>query len=162
MKDVFIKGLVAKTGFNGLTVVQALHDNEWKECHRIRKQQIFDRLPHIKYDPNHPTLTDPNHYHFVMMKGIDVIAVAQIEMFDEEAAILRILATDAPFQRHGYGTYFLNLMERWALQHGKIKILMHAARRAEQFYRRHGYTEMEFNDEGVSDDHIDLGKLLNN
>jgi len=161
LKDNFIKHLVSKTGFNGLTVVQPLHTNEWQEYHRIRKQQIFDLLPHIKYDPNHPTLTDPNHYHFILMKGINVIAVAQLQMLNEESAALRILATDIPYQGQGYGTYFLNLLERWVARHGKTKILMHAARRAELFYRKHGYVEMEFNDKGISNDHIDLGKILN-
>lgn len=162
LKDDFIKDLVFKTGFDGLTVVQPLHTNEWQEYHRITKQQIFDLLPHIKYDPNYPTLTDPNHYHFILMKGIKVVAVAEIQMFDEETAALRILATDPPHQGHGYRTYFLNLLERWVVQHGKTKILMHAARRAARFYRKQGYVEMEFNDQGISDDHVDLGKLLNN
>lgn len=160
LKDEFIKDIISKTKFSGLTIVQPLHANEWQEYNRIRKAQIFDPLPHIIYDAKHPTLTAPNHYHFIMMRGVDTIAAAQVEMLDATTAVLRILATDTPYQGQGYGTYFLNLLERWITQQGKSKILMHAARRAEKFYRNRGYVNMEFNDKGISIDHVDLGKEL--
>lgn len=159
-KDQFIKDLIYKTGFDGLTIVQPLHTKEWQEYHRIRKNEIFDFLPNIIYDPNHPTITDPDNYHFILMKGINVIGVSQVEMLDAEIVVLRMLAIDQKYQRQGYGSYLLNLMERWVINKNKTKILMHAAIRAEHFYRNHGYTDMEFNDQSINADHVDLGKML--
>ncbi len=159
-KDQFIKDLLYKTGFNGLTIVQPLHAKEFEEYHRIRKKEIFDLLPNIVYDPNHSTMTDPNHFHFILMLGINVIGIAQVEMLDTKTAVLRMLAIDQPYQRQGYGEYLLKQMERWILLSGRTTILMHAANRAEDFYRLRGYTDMEFNDVGINADHVDLGKIL--
>lgn len=159
LKDHFIKDVVAKSGFKGLTIVQPLHAKEFEEYHRIRKKEIFDRLPNIVYDPNHPTMTDPKQFHFILMQGITVIGVAQVEMLDAQTAVLRMLAIDEPYQKQGFGTYLLQQMERWIVLQGKSKILMHAAKRAENFYRKYGYIDMEFNDVGINDDHVDLGKM---
>lgn len=160
LKDAFIKDLIVKTGFNGLTIVQPLHAREFEEYHRIRKKEIFDPLPNIVYDPNHQTMTDPNHFHFILMLGIAVIGIAQIQMLDDQTAILRMLAIDHPYQHRGYGDYMLKQMERWIANNGKVKILMHAAKRAEYFYRNRGYLDMEFDDVGINDNHVDLGKNL--
>lgn len=160
LKDHFIKDLIAKTGFAGLTIVQPLHAKEYEEYHRIRKKEIFEPLLNVVYDPNHPTMTDLNHFHFILMKGIDVIGISQVEILDAQIAILRMLAIDQQYQKQGYGSYLLKQMERWITSQGRIKILMHAAIRAEHFYRKYGYVDMEFNDVGISAEHVDLGKNL--
>ena len=160
LKDQFIKDLLYKTGFNGLTIVQPLHSKEREEYHRIRKKEIFDPLPNIVYDPEHPTMTDPNHFHFILMLGIRTIGIAQVEMLDAKTSVLRMLAIDQPYQSQGYGDYLLKQMERWVASQGKMKILMHAATRAEKFYRNRGYSDMKFNDVGIHADHVDLGKNL--
>jgi GrpB-like predicted nucleotidyltransferase (UPF0157 family)/GNAT superfamily N-acetyltransferase len=155
-KDYFIKNIIKKSGFNGLTIVQALHPNEWQEYHRIRKTEIFDHLPHITYDPNHPTMIDPKHYHFILMRGVDVV----IEMLAQQTAALRTLATDQRYQRQGYGAHMLKLMERWVKLQGKARILMHANLKAEKFYRKRGYIDMFFDDLSIDKKSVDLGKIL--
>ena len=159
-KDGFIKDILVKAGFTGITVVQALLDSEWQAYHRIRKSQVFDHIPNLVYDFKHPAVTAENHFHFVMLQGITIVAVAQIEMLDAETAALRTLATDEQYKNQGFGSKLLTLMERWISHQGKHKILMHAAGRAESFYRKRGYINMHFDDVGVSKDHVDLGKII--
>lgn len=159
-KDALIKEIIQKSGFTGLTIVRVLLASELEAYHRIKRTQIFDPLPNIIYDPNHSTLQDENHYHYVLMRGIIPVAIAQVEFLDQEFAILRALATDEPYKNQGYGSYLLILMERWVKQNGRIKILMHVAPKAELFYRKRGYVDMEFDEIGINPKEIDLGKIL--
>lgn len=159
-KDALIKQVIQKSGFTGLTVVRVLLDNELAAYHRIRRTQIFDKLPNIIYDPNHSTMYDGNHYHYILTRGIVPVSIAQIEMLDAKTVALRSLATDEQYKNMRYGSYLLSLMEGWVKQQGVTKILMHAAPRAEAFYRKRDYVDMGFNDVGINSKSVDLGKLL--
>lgn len=159
-KDSFIKDIIQKSGFTGLTIVRVLLARELEAYHRIKRTQIFDPLPNIIYDPNHLTMKDENHYHYVLMCGVEIVAIAQVEFLDQECAILRALATDEPYKNHGYGAHLLTLMERWIKQSGKTLVLMHAAPNAEHFYRKRGYVDMEFDEVGINPKEVDLGKIL--
>lgn len=133
-----------------------MHPNELQEYHRIRKAEIFDSLPHITYDHNHPSMTATNHYHFILMHGVSVVAICHVEMLADNIA----LAAASKHQRQGYGTYLLQAMERWLRHQNKNKILLHAEKRAVEFYRYLGYSDMPFDDLGINQKNIDLGKIL--
>jgi len=156
-KDAFIRKILEKAGFNALRFTHCVHHYEWEGYHRIAQAEIFDPV-HVEYDRNHPTLKAENHFHFVLSKGIKVIATAHVEFIDKNTAAIRILATDKGYQRQGFGSYMLGLLEKWIKVHGRNTIKMHARLNAEGFYRKLGYNEMLFDDPSISDDIIDLGK----
>jgi N-acetylglutamate synthase-like GNAT family acetyltransferase len=52
-------------------------------------------------------MTDKNHFHLLMQQGVATVAVAQVEMLDNETAVIRSLATDAAYQRQGIGSKLL-------------------------------------------------------
>lgn len=144
---------------SNLIVNLCLHKEEWQEYHRIRKEQIFDSI-NVEYNPNHPSVTATNHYHFVLYKGKTIVATAHIEFLNENEAALRSLATDKPYQKQGFGKYMMQFLEKW-LVNQNIKLLkMHARPAAEAFYRKLGYIDMEFNDTSIQKNYIDLGKVL--
>ena len=157
-KNEFIKNIIKQTGFAGLCFRPCQHYEEWEEYHRIKIEQIFARL-NIEYDKNHPSIILDNNYHFVLYRGTEIVTVAHVEFLDELAA-LRGLATDEPYKKKGYGSHMMNLIEKWVKSQGKSIIKLHAAPEAEQFYRRLGYDNMEFNDVSIGENNIDLGKLL--
>jgi hypothetical protein len=112
------------------------------------------------YEENHPTITDANHCHFILCKGTKVVCVAHIEFFNTKEIALRSLATDEIFQNQGFGTHMLQLLEKWLkVQNAKL-IKVHANLKAEKFYRQNGYQDMHFDDQSISTNVIDLGKLL--
>lgn len=158
-KNLFIKDILEKSGFDELIVNLASHDREWDEYHRIRKKEIFDGAD-FEYNPNHPTITAEGHYHFVLYKGVEIVGVSHIELIDENISILRPFAIDAAHQRKGYGSYLLKIMEKWVKQKGRSILKMHADNEAVPFYKKHGYEEMEFDEESLFEDCTDLGKLL--
>jgi len=158
-KNLFIKDILNKAGFDDFIVNFVLHHKEWEEYHRIRKGEIFNE-DNIIYDPNHPTITAENHYHFVLYKGAEIVSVAHIEFWDEKTAILRPFATDRKHQGKGYGSYFLRFLERWLKSQGKLIVKLHASNDAVEFYKNRGYKEMEFDEESLFKNCTDLGKEL--
>ena len=64
------------------------HNEEWQEYHRIKKQEIFVPI-NVTYDPKHPSMTQANHKHFVLYKGVTIVAIAHIELLiNNKAALL--------------------------------------------------------------------------
>lgn len=158
-KDRFIRQILKTTGYSGHRFLKVTHIQEWEDYHRIRKAEIFG-LTRVIYDPLHPSITSNNAYHFMLCNGIEARAVAHIEFLSESDAALRSLATDSKYQRQGYGTEMMALLEKW-LRRQNIKVLkMHSRQSAEPFYRKLGFTDMPFDDPSIQEQHIDLGKVL--
>ncbi|MBH1989732.1 MAG: GNAT family N-acetyltransferase [Alphaproteobacteria bacterium] len=158
-KNDFIKSTLQAANFDGIAVNFCTHHREWETYHRIRTEQLFAPTG-IIYDLNHPTLSANNHYHFVLYKGTIIVTVAQIEMLDNDVAVLRSIATDTPHQRQGHASYLLRFIEHW-LHHLNIKaIKTHAELATEYFYRNHGYVDMLFDDISISNTIVNLEKTL--
>jgi GrpB-like predicted nucleotidyltransferase (UPF0157 family)/GNAT superfamily N-acetyltransferase len=160
-KDDLVKEILAKTGFKGRLIVQALTTAEWQAYHRLRKELIFDMMG-VEYDPNHHTIRAANQYHFVMSLGPTIIGFAQIELMDDNRAILRTIGIDPLYQSMGHGSWLLSQMERWIRQQGKTVIQLHSDTAAVAFYRRYSYKDMPFiePEREITYPHVDLGKEL--
>jgi GrpB-like predicted nucleotidyltransferase (UPF0157 family)/GNAT superfamily N-acetyltransferase len=158
-KDIFIRKILKKAGFDKLRLLYCTHHQEWASYHRIRDEQIFKPIKVI-YDKDHPSLNAQNHFHFVLCKGVEIVSIAHVEFLNETAAAIRSLATDEPYKQKGYAAHLMKLIEKWLKHHGRSIIKMHAHLRAEKFYRKLGYVDMEFDDVSISKEVIDLGKVL--
>lgn len=158
-KDEFISQIDNKAGWKGYRFVTAATPKEWQEYHRIRREQIFEPL-NIGYDENHPSLTAPKHFHFVLYKGAEIVTVVHVEFLNDNEAAIRSLATDEPYKMQGHAKYMMQLLEKWIKQQGRHIIKLHANPDAIGFYRKLGYDNMEFDDVSISKDTIDLGKVL--
>ena len=158
-KDQFIKNLLDKGGLKGRCLNFCMHTREWAEYHRIRKELIFDHS-HISYDENHPSLTDPKHFHFVLYQGITIVATAHMEFLNEKEAALRTLATDMPYQHQRHGTYLMKQLEQWVALHDRHIIKTHARPESASFYEKLGYVDMPFEDTSIQKNCRDMGKVL--
>lgn len=158
-KDVFIRKILELAGFNEIRIARCAHYQEWEDYHRICEEQIFKPI-NVIYDRNYPDFTADNHYYFVLYKGTKIVCIAHLQFLNEREAALRSLATDEPYKKQGFATHMMKLLERWVKQQGRDIFKMHAALRAEGFYRKLGYAEMEFDDQSISKEIIDLGKVL--
>ncbi len=158
-KDDFIRSVLLKEGYMGKRFVHATHVLEWKDYHRIQKEQIFDPIG-VKYDPYNQTIAANGHYHFILSKGMQTLSVAHIEFLNSNEAALRLLATDFKYQSEGYGREMMYLVEKW-LKHQRINSLkIHVRLNAEGFYRKLGYQNCLFNDISIQPQYIALGKIL--
>ena len=159
-KNQFIKNILKKAGFNDFNINFCMHDDEWATYHKIREEQIFNPI-NIAYDRNHPYITAENNYHFILYKGINIVAVAHVELLKDGITVaLRSLATDSPYKQQGCGKYLMKIIEKWGKYQGQQFIKMHARLSAEQFYRKLGYIDMKFDDPSIQPEYRNLGKKI--
>lgn len=158
-KDAIIKALLREARYDGVAINFCTHFSEWEAYHRIKKSEIFDSTE-FDYDPNHPSTTSQQDFHFVMYVGVEIAAIAHVELMGDGVAALRAIATDSHFRRKGYGSILLTFIERWLKHQGFGTIKLHADRSAEMFYRSLEYVEMPFADKSILSNPIDMGKML--
>jgi GrpB-like predicted nucleotidyltransferase (UPF0157 family)/dihydrofolate reductase/GNAT superfamily N-acetyltransferase len=158
-KDAFVASIDAKDGFDGWRIVKALTDREWNAVRLLRQKYFFKS----KEDPYTWTFTYKNHVHFVFYKNAEIIGYAHLQLWPENRAALRIIVIDERYRKFGFGSQFLKLCERWLYHQGFKKLLIQSSKEAYQFYRKHEYIEMPFNDpDGYESDPQDteIGKFL--
>lgn len=160
-KDNFVASIDAKTGFDGLRMVQALTDREWEAVRQLRQKYFFDRVPIS--DPYTWTFKHAEHVHFVLYKGSKIIGYAHIQLWSDKRSALRIIVIDEPFRRSGLGGDFLKMCERWLKEQGILKLQIQSSPEAYKFYCKHAYVHMPFNDpDGHESDprDIEIGKIF--
>ncbi len=119
-KSPFIDTLIQKSGFEGLTlnyIKSTLNKNASEKdlaiFNRLQKEHI---LPLTKEDKMifEEIISGKQHLHFSLKKGLIIVAVAHIELSDDNVAFLRSIATDSPFQGEGYAQKLFDLLQKWA------------------------------------------------
>lgn len=160
-KDVFIRKVLNACGYESIRFLRCVHNEEIEHYHRIKKEQIFDPLD-LTYNPNHPSFSEPQHMHFVLTKGVTIVAIAHIEFLSSMEVALRAIATDKSEQTKGFGKAMILFTERYCKENGVKIIKLHSSIETEGFYRKLGYTDMFFDDESIKPVRIDLGKTLTN
>jgi ribosomal protein S18 acetylase RimI-like enzyme len=134
---------------------------ELAHYHRITKAELFDSNPDIIYDTNHPSLTDSKNSLYVFYNKNEIIGVSMLAHYDDEIAIIRLLAIDTKFQNQGYGHCLLKFAEEIIKEKPYKKILLHARPNAYNFYIKNGYTNMDFSFDPLTfADSIDMGKVI--
>lgn len=158
-KDAFVASIDTKNGFDGWRMVKALTDREWATVCTFRQKYFFKSL----IDPYAWTFDHKDHVHFVFYKNAEIIGYAHLHLWQEKRAALRIIVMDEGYRHRGWGSQFLRLCERWLLHQGFKTLLVQSTPEAFQFYCRHGYESMAFNDpDGYETDSrdIEIGKNL--
>ncbi|MDF3034717.1 MAG: grpB [Alphaproteobacteria bacterium] len=160
-KDSLIKEILHKAGFEGITMVQALLEQEWKAVKDFRQRYFFDSCG--IQDPYTWTFDDPNHFHIVLMKGCSIIGYAHLQFWPDNRAALRIIVMEEAHRNQGLGRQFLRGLERWLTHQGMTSLHTQASPKAYGFYKQAGYAEMPFDDPaGYESDpqDTDMGKIL--
>ncbi len=160
-KNDFIRGVLQKAGFSRTRLMHCLHDYEWETAKAFRQRYFFDKIPVA--DPYTWTFNHPDHVHFVFSRGVDIVGYAHIQKWPNARAALRIIVIDEAARGLEFGEEFLGLCEKWLVMQGIKTLHIESSPEAHDFYAKHGYTDMPFNDpdghEGFPQD-IPLGKAL--
>lgn len=160
-KDPFIRSILRAVNFNRIRMMHCTHYAEWDAAKRFRNKYFFDPLSIS--DPYTWTFNHPEHAHFILYKGIEIVGYAQIQFWPDQRAALRIIAIDENHRQQGLGSQFLHMCEQWLKKQGFKSIHDEARQSAVNFYRKNGYTEMPFNDptgEPPSPHDLAMGKIL--
>ncbi|MBL4588436.1 GrpB family protein, partial [Candidatus Babeliales bacterium] len=137
-KGLFIKKILNKAEFTKSRLLFCAADEEWKEYHRIKKECFFDPI-NIKYDPHHASMSDSNHYHFILYGGTTIVAAAHVQFLENNDAVLKNLTVDRPFQEEKYDFHMLEKIETWLRANLKETLFSYAKKRSLKFYKMNDF-----------------------
>ncbi|GHT94355.1 hypothetical protein FACS1894122_10890 [Alphaproteobacteria bacterium] len=157
-KRKFIDDIIEKIGFNRLRILKCLTDDERNAAKLFRKKYFSKQK-----DPYFGTFDEQNHEHFILYKGTEIIGYAHIQLWPESRAALRIIVLLEESRRQNFGSHFLEIIEKWLKVHDYKSIHVESSEKAVNFYKKHKYVEMSFDDpDGYESDPQDIaiGKML--
>lgn len=155
-KDAFIRKVLKLCGFNRVRFLKCTHYAEWEKAKHFRQTYFFDKVPIA--DPYEWTFNHKDHVHFVLYQGVEIIGYAHVQLWPENRAAIRIIVIDKRKRNYGFGSQFLSLIEKWLMTHKHNRIHVESSLAALQFYKKHEYSEMPFNDpDGYEYDPQDVG-----
>jgi GrpB-like predicted nucleotidyltransferase (UPF0157 family)/GNAT superfamily N-acetyltransferase len=160
-KRKFIDDVIEKIGFNRLRILKCITDDEWSAAKLFRQKYFFDRRGIS--DPYQWTFDNKNHEHFLLYQGTKIIGYSHIQLLPESKAALRIIVLLEKSRRQNFGSHFLETIEKWLKVHGYKSLHVESSKEAMNFYKKHKYIEMPFDDpDGYESDSQDIavGKIL--
>jgi GrpB-like predicted nucleotidyltransferase (UPF0157 family) len=109
-KRSFIDNIIKNIGFNRLRVLKCATEDEWNAAKDFRKK-YFDQA--AMPDPLSENFDDPNHEHFVLYRGVEIIGYADIHILSKtEADVLIFESSDQSAQ-----SFFLGIIKKWMNVH---------------------------------------------
>lgn len=143
-KGPFIRKVLQKAGFNRVRILKCTDPEEWNAAKHFRQKYFFGKV-NIS-DPYHWTFNHPDHVHFMLYQGVEMIGYAHIILWPEARAAMRIIVIDESKRNNNFGGQFLALCEKWLKSKSYNSIHAEASPAALAFYKKNGYIEMPFND----------------
>lgn len=160
-KGTFIRKILKEAGFNRIRFLRCNDETEWTAAKHYRQTYFFDKVPIA--DPYTWTFDHPNHAHFILYQGTEMIGYAHIQFWPENRAALRIIVVEPTKRNQGFGGQFLLLIEKWLKVQEYKSIHVESSPEALQFYKKYDYVTMPFcgsdGYEGHPDD-VAIGKIL--
>ena len=113
-------------------------DAEWRAYHGIRRK-VF-HLPRPEED------NSPDIHPLLLFLNEQPIGALQVDVLGNDAAALRLVAIDPPFQGGGHGRVMLAEAERYARTLGCHKAVVYSTPEAAGFYQAAGYDEEDWDE----------------
>jgi GrpB-like predicted nucleotidyltransferase (UPF0157 family)/GNAT superfamily N-acetyltransferase len=160
-KGSFIRKVLQDAGFDRVRMLKCTDTEEWDAAKHFRQKYFFGKVNIA--DPYHWTFNHPDHVHFILYQGTEIIGYAHIQLWPEARAAMRIIVIDEPKRNNNFGGQFLALCEKWLKSQSYNSIHAEASPAALAFYKKNGYIEMPFNDPAGDEcgpPDIAVGKLL--
>lgn len=106
-KNGFIVKALKSMGFDKICFRLCTQYEEWQSYHKIRnKGSLKSGVVYKKINENEIL---ENHYHFVLIKGIDVVAAANVEVVYNKA-VIHFLASKI---NNDYDSELMNRLKKW-------------------------------------------------
>jgi len=108
-KDAFIRKILDKAGYDGLSFRFCTHHQEWAEYHTLA--QDFFESQNILYKPDHANFSNKDYRHFILSKGTKIISIAEMKYTKNSKPLLKYAHTNESFESHN--SSIENLIYRW-------------------------------------------------
>lgn len=136
-------------------------DKQWLEYHNIRRRELFKaHSPDIEYDENHKDDRKKKNHPFLFLKGDNAIGACRIDEKGKTRIILRTFAIKNKFQRQGFGTKALKLINKYSQENNKKSIVVNAHESAVEFYKKNEFIKDFWKGDGNLERTLPMGKKV--
>lgn len=136
-KHAWIQETLKRAKWDGVRFVFCAHDLEWKAVRRLCKD--YFSVQEGKGHFENWTRTHPDHKHFALYKGVEIIGYAHVQQFCRTKATLLLIVIDKEYQRKGYGRILINLIKKWLKFEGHSHVCVQEMQRAQKFFTGVGF-----------------------
>jgi len=155
-----------------LTLRSPQSEEEWKAYHAIRIEEIHNRYCQGEYNYEDPDEKKETNFPFVFVGSyrnepkvlgvirVDLLPSKEKDLFPGKEASLRWVAIHKDFQKLGLGRHMLAFAEHFIKQQRKILIRVPAETYSEGFYKKVGYSSMEWPEGPHHPGEVSLAKRL--
>jgi GrpB-like predicted nucleotidyltransferase (UPF0157 family)/GNAT superfamily N-acetyltransferase len=157
-KGDFIRKVLARAAYGRLRVLKCSSDGEWAAAKDLRQRCLFDGAK--VWDPFHWTFDHPEHEHFVLYRGVEIVAYAHVQLLTRANALLRAMAIAEENRGQGFATQLLSTIEEWLQFHGYGTLHIESPGRSSDFYKKRGYIGMPPDMTHFRPNAVALGKRL--
>lgn len=160
-KNNYICKVLDDAGFDRLRLMKCTHHTEWEAAKYLRDKYFFG--PRGIDDTYTWTFNHNSHVHFIFYQGTKIIGYTHIQLWQDARAAIRIIVIDEAYRKHGFGTKFLALVEKWLKEEEYTSVHTESTFESRLFYEKQGYTAMPLNDpdgHASNPNDIPFGKIL--
>lgn len=118
-KGNIIKVILKKAGYERARMLYPSTDEEWKEYHRIKQEQMLDSM-NLTDASDHSSLFKSHNFHFILYQGTTIVGIAHLHFFENKDAIFKAFALDAPYQNKELESIFLKMLDEWLVEKNKL------------------------------------------
>ncbi|HYZ23089.1 MAG TPA: GNAT family N-acetyltransferase [Rhodopila sp.] len=123
---------------SGYRLARPERQEDWHAFHKIRGDAFQLRRPE--------EISDPNCHPLLLWHEDRPVGAIQIDNLANQAAALRLVAIDPPWQACGHGRALLEQAESYVKDLGCRKAVVYATPEAAGFYSSAGYAEEDWDD----------------
>ena len=115
--------------------------DEWQEYYDLRYRVL--RQPWNQPRGSERNEGDETGLHFALFESGKITAIARLDQSDQFEAQVRFVAVESFVQGRGYGRLIMEACEKFAIERGDTKMILHAREVALDFYKRLDYELVE-------------------
>lgn len=116
-------------------------ENEWKSYYDLRFRVLREPLNQVRGSEKNDG--DETGIHFALFENDIILAIARLDIIDNQIAQVRFVAVEFDLQGKGYGKKIMLATESKCKELGIGKIILHARDYAVDFYLNLGYKLIE-------------------
>jgi N-acetylglutamate synthase-like GNAT family acetyltransferase len=116
-------------------------ENEWKSYYDLRFRVLREPLNQVRGSEKNDG--DETGIHFALFENGIILAIARLDLMENQIAQVRFVAVEFDLQGKGYGKKIMLATESKSKELGIEKIILHARDYAVEFYLNLGYKLIE-------------------
>jgi GrpB-like predicted nucleotidyltransferase (UPF0157 family) len=163
VKNQFIQLILKKSGFSKFCLLHPSSFEDHTNFKYITQKACFE-IAHPFYYIKEVYDIKRVYKQFILNKGVETVGALHLDFLKENSTLLKLLSIDKTNRNQGYGTYFLDLINKWLFYKHQATLYTYSPEKSLKFFQNYGFFCMDFKKKSYEDllleGLVSLGKSL--